>query len=674
MVVATPGTLTNFFAGQRVEITGVARLPKIADAEGLFDYRGFLKRQNIFYQLRASSEQDWQVISPPSKPPLADRFRTWAQAALGRGLPAQDESLRLEWALTLGWKTALTEEVAEPFVRAATYHIFAVDGLRMAILFGIFFCLLRVLRVPRPIAGALLLPVIWFYVALTGWPASAIRATVMLTVIIIGWIVRRPTDVLNSLFAAALIILGCDPQQLFQAGFQLSFLVVLCIILISVPLDKLLKRIMAPDPLLPVQLQRKWPPIAQVPARFVFGLFTSSLAAWIGSIPLVAYYFNLVSPVSTPANIIAVPLCALVLSSNLASLLLIGWFPGAAELFNHAGWALMELIRTTSLWFASWPKAYCYVESPSLFTIALYYAVFVAAATGWLFQSKLRLIKFASLSLLVMLWGWQCWWAHSLTRLSVLALNGSDTIFYDPPGRKNDLLVDCGATNTVEFLTKPFLRARGVNRLPTLLLTHGDLHHIGGAELINALFSVKQVYASPVRSRSPTYRKVIADLEGQPGKLRRIGRDDRLPNWQVLHPGPDDRFPQADDNAVVLRGELEGTKVLLLSDLGRLGQAALLERTNDLTADIVVSGLPAQTEALGEDLLDAVKPAVIVVADSEYPVAERASSKLIERLARRKVPVIYTRSEGSVTIEFRGGAWELRTMSGIRLQGKARKG
>ena len=72
---------------------------------------------------------------------------------------------------------------------------------------------------------------IWFYVALTGWPASAIRATVMLTLVIIGWVLQRPGELINSLFAAAIIILVWQPQQLFQAGFQLSFFVVLCIIL-----------------------------------------------------------------------------------------------------------------------------------------------------------------------------------------------------------------------------------------------------------------------------------------------------------------------------------------------------------------------------------------------------------------------------------------------------------
>jgi hypothetical protein len=57
------------------------------------------------------------VVASPSKPPLADRFREWARWALALGLPVEDESLRLEWALTLGWNTALTEQVSDPFVQ-----------------------------------------------------------------------------------------------------------------------------------------------------------------------------------------------------------------------------------------------------------------------------------------------------------------------------------------------------------------------------------------------------------------------------------------------------------------------------------------------------------------------------------------------------------------------------
>jgi len=268
------------------------------------------------------------------------------------------------------------------------------------------------------------------------------------------------------------------------------------------------------------------------------------------------------------------------------------------------------------------------------------------------------------------IWSWQYRQARSVTRLTILPANGGMAVYFDAPGTSNDLLVDCGATNSVQFLTKPFLCAQGVNRLPALLLTHGDLRHVGGAEIVANIFSVEKLCVSPVRSRSPVYRRILKDYSATPDKLRTVSRNDRLGCWTVLHPQPDDRFAQADDNPLVLSGVIGGKRVLLLSDLGRPGQDALLQRTHDLRADILVTGLPVQYEAISDALLDAIQPRVIIVADSEFPAAERASPRLRERLARRKVSVIYTRSTGTATIEWRKNDWELRTMSGIRISSR----
>jgi len=675
MVVSSRGTLTNFFAGQILEITGVARVPKLAAAEGLFDYREYLKQKKIYYELQTTSEPDLQILKSPANRPVADRFREWARKALAAGMPGEDESLRLEWALTLGWKTALTEAVAEPFVRAWTYHIFAVDGLRMAIIFGIFFALLRACGLPRGICGLVLLPLIWFYTALTGWPASAIRATVMLSVIIVGWALKRPSDLLNSLFAAAIIILVWQPQQLFQAGFQLSFFVVLCMILIIPPLHALAERLTAADPLLPAELLPSWRGILAVPSRYIGELLLASLAAWLGSIPLVAYYFNLVTPVSTPANIIAVPLCALVLSSNLASLIVAALFPAATELFNHAGWFLMECIRVSSEWFADWPKAFYYVSAPTVFTIFYYYAVLLLAVTGWLFKPELRKWKFAAVGLLTCCWCWQAYEDSLSTRLNVLSLNGGNAIYAHGNGIKKGLLIDCGTTNEVNLVTKSFLRAQGVNRLPGLMLTHGDLHQMGGAKVVRELFSVDTVYASPLRFRSAAYRNTLKEFEGVPGLLQTVSRNEQVGPWTILHPDAEDQFGRADDGAIVLTGSFYGTRILLLSDLGRSGQDTLVARYPSLKADVVVTGIPAGSEPLCDPLLDAIQPRVIIVTDSEYPVNARAAARVRRRLGKSKVPVIYMRFSGSVTIEFREGEFDVRCMDGTKItSSKERKG
>jgi competence protein ComEC len=255
--------------------------------------------------------------------------------------------------------------------------------------------------------------------------------------------------------------------------------------------------------------------------------------------------------------------------------------------------------------------------------------------------------------------------------LTILPMNGALAIHCDAPGTKRDWLLDTGTTNTVQFITKPYLRGQGVNLLQALALSHGDLHHIGGAQMIAELFAPRQVCASPVRFRSPVYRKTMAQFTATTGLVRTVNRGDDLGGWSVLHPNAEARFPQADDNALVLRGVPGSTRVLLLSDLGRPGQAALLEQTPDLRADIVITGLPSASEAVGDALLDAIHPKLIIVADSEFPASERASPKLRERLARRGVPIIYTRETGTIVLEFHGSSWKLTGMNGVRLRGSS---
>ena len=189
IIVTCKGSLPEeFFRGRDVEITGVLAPPQTPVAPGLFDYQVYLARQGIYFQLKADSRSDWRIVdsNTNSTPPFSDRFLNWAQQTLARGLPEQDESLRLMWAMTLGWKTALTSEVNEPFMRSGTMHIFAISGLHIALIAAILVALMRVVRVRRTWCGIVVIPLIWFYTGATGWQSSAIRSTIMMTIIKIG--------------------------------------------------------------------------------------------------------------------------------------------------------------------------------------------------------------------------------------------------------------------------------------------------------------------------------------------------------------------------------------------------------------------------------------------------------------------------------------------------------
>ena len=155
---------TNFFPGQMVEVEGVLRVPPAAQAQGLFDYRAYLYNQRIFHQLQADTRSDWRILDgSPAHPPLTERFRRWAKEQLAWGVPKHDEALELIWAMTLGWKTALSGDMATPFMRTGTLHIFAISGLHVAcIAWMLLMITTRVFGLPRHWSGLIVLPLLWF--------------------------------------------------------------------------------------------------------------------------------------------------------------------------------------------------------------------------------------------------------------------------------------------------------------------------------------------------------------------------------------------------------------------------------------------------------------------------------------------------------------------------------
>ncbi|MEY4385057.1 MAG: hypothetical protein RLY20_340 [Verrucomicrobiota bacterium] len=662
VMTTTPADLSGqVFNGTEVEVAGIIAPPPDPVAPGLFDYHAYLRRQGIYFQLKADGTSSWHVLGE-AKPTMSDRFIAWSQRVLEHGLPEKDEPLRLLEAMTLGLQTGLNNDVYAPFTQSGTMHIFAISGLHIALIAALLVAVLRGARMPRNGCGWVVIPLIWFYTGATGWQPSAIRSTIMMTIIIGGWSLGRPSDLLNSLAAAGLVILVWQPQQLFQASFQLSFFVVLSIALLMPPLEKLLNKWLAHDPLLPRDALPRWRRWLEVPLRWLAMSLATSLAAWLGSLPLTAYYFHIFSPVTLLANLLIVPLSSAALACNLGALLCGTWLPWAGELFNNAAWLWMRWMVGLSEWSAALPGAFSYVPSPPAWGFIAYYLLLIGCLSGWFFRKENFRWTFTALATVLTVFGWAWHTARNETTLTVIPLSGGHAVFADEPGRANDWLIDCGNSNAVTFVTLPFLHAQGVNTLTHLALTHGDLQHIGGGAMFIRAFPTRQIVLSPIRFRSATYRSITELLEQLPERQRVTQRGDILGHWQILHPEESDRFPQADDASLVMLGEFYGSRVLLLGDLGRPGQEELMLNVTNLQADIVITGLPEQTEALCNGLLERVKPKLIIVADSEFPATKRAPPALKNRLAKQSARVLYTRTTDAITLRFTPDGWSTRLM------------
>lgn len=669
VLALTPGQLAQgFHRGQGVEVQGVLGFPSEAAAPGLLDYRAYLARRGVYYRLMVTSASDWRFWGQRVSRPWTDRFVAWATRQLQRG-QSEDVALGLLRAMTLGWRTALTDEVSEPFLRSGTMHVFAISGLHIALLSGMLVTGLRVLRIPRPLCAGLVIPMIWFYTAATGWQASAVRATIMTTVVVTGWALARPGDLLNSLALAAGVILLWQPEQLFHAGFQLSFAVVASMALWLPRMELWITRWLQADPYLPPEARRgvrqKWAPVLRAVALAA----CTSWAAWVGSLPLIAWHFHIVTPITLVANLLVVPCSGLALASCVGSWICGGWAAPVAELFNQSAWLWMQCMLRASEWAAAVPWGSWFVKRPSELEVAGYYGLWIWAFGGGWKTARGRVGWAVMAFLWMMCVGWQRWEKSREVHLTVLPTARAAVLWVEGPGREGTWLINCGREEDVEFLIEPFLRAQGMNRVPALVLTHGVADFVGGAARLAERTGVKAAWIPATEARSKVYHEVVRRLEQEAERVVFLQQDREMGPWRVLHPDATDRFARAADGAVVLLGRWAGLRVLWLGALGRDGQERLLTRQQDLKAELLILA-EAGDSALVPALLSRVQPQFVVVLDGRPGAPPSHPGRLRALLARTSVPVWYSSEEGAVEIRVMEGAWELRSMQGSCWQAK----
>ena len=652
----------HYYAGRQVKVSGVIKRPPVAQARGMFSYRDYLARHDIHFQFRTKTLRDWRLLDEvrPPAPSLSVRFQRWARDALAKPLGGEDAAVRLLWAMTLGWRTSLNGEVAKPFMYSGTMHIFAISGLHIAMIAAILVQLMRLIRLPRVACGLLLIPVLWFYVAATGWQSSAVRSSVMVTIVAMGWILKRPSDLVNSLAAAALLILLWEPQQLFMTGFQLSFCVVVSIAMFALPLQERIQNRLQPDPLLPPEL---WPWWSRFAIRIATPLVAVSAAAWLGSLPLAASTFNLFTPVTLLVNALIVPLAGLALASSLGCLIFAVWFPLVSELFAHSAWLWMWWMMWLSETAAALPLSHQYVAAPPAWLMLIY----VAALALWAMPLVLKTKRLGTLALAGL--AFVLFAAERLARrgeftLTVLPFDSGSALFAEPHDDK-PLLVDCGSDSGGRIAVVSFLRTRGYDEPPWAVATHGDRHHVQGFGSLAAEMGWPVMFVNPTKFNSPYYKEVMEGMKSADQSMIVVARGNSIAGWEVLHPPGRDRLPKADDNVTVLLREVHGVRLLLLSDLGEAGQADLAASGLDLRSDIVVTSMPGVGEPFSQALLVAIDPGAIVISAGMFPYKEIPSTGLLERLARLNVPLFNTLTDGGVEIVIRRNSeWQIKSMQG----------
>ena len=288
---------------------------------GEFDYRRYLEYHQVYHAQFVHQGQYRVLGYAPLSLLVAASQRAAAQLdGVFRRYVHGPREYALGTALVLGFKDDIDQETRQAYADTGTTHIMAVSGLQVGLLFAALQWLLA--RVPlggasgspgrrRLLTAGLGLGLIWSYALLTGLSASVLRATVMFTLVIVGQAVERQGNIVNTLCAAAFLLLLYNPYLLCDVGFQLSFGAVLSIVYVQPRLARLLdarsffqgkSRSWQPS-----WVQWSWGAAAAL-TDAIWQLTVLSLAAQLVTFPLGLYYFHQFPFSFLLSNLVAVPI------------------------------------------------------------------------------------------------------------------------------------------------------------------------------------------------------------------------------------------------------------------------------------------------------------------------------------------------------------------------------
>ncbi len=611
IVIAWPDESPAY--GDRVELVGSARNVAPPRNPGQFDLANWLRRRGILSQITVSDPRDARILESTGGHwlvALSHRFRKWTQQQLRLDLEGDDRVAAIISSMVLGTQDEAADQLAESFRQTGTFHLFAVSGFNVAILALLAQQLLQPFGLHRgKMSPVIIIPILVFYALVTGLGASSVRATLMAAVLLAAAWSDRPARLLNSLGAAAVLILLWDTNQLFNAGFQLSFFVVFSLLALAEVIHAFLRPVGAPDAFLPRSLwtrPRLWVDQARLQ---VTGLLAASLAAWIGSAPLMLYHFHYLTPVGILANLVAVPLATVILGLGILTLLGAWASTAWAAMINNTNWLVTKVLLASVNFFAAIPGGHFHCAWPS-------------------FGAK------PACEIVV----------HDFDRSSaILVRAGAET-----------WLLGCGHTADFERGLRPGLFARGLDGLAGLIVTGPTSAHVGAAEALLAQFTLERIIDSPLSARLPDRHRLHDGLaEARRGKsIYAAGQTIFLDGGieaRVLHPPAGLERRLSDDQALVLQLRLpDGRRVLFMGDSGFATERWLLDHEKDLRSDVLVFGQHSRDLTGTPEFVRTVSPKCIV--RHEHSRRFRQPDPTFQ--APPGVLVLRTVDEGAITLRF----------------------
>ncbi len=611
--------------GDQIQILGWLSRPNPAMNPGQFDWSAHYRRDRILASVAIPHAGNVTVVSHPG-PDWLTRIRLAARKALAAGFDENDVNHALLRALVLGDADPQLRDIQDLFMRTGTSHHLAISGMHIAMLGLFVFGICRLLFIaPRPaVWTGLTLVILYALVVLPSPPV--IRSVLLCIAFAAGVLSRRSIDGIQLLSASAFAMLIYRPLEIYGAGFQLSFVTVLGLMLFTTPVMRWIDSFADPHARIARQVR---PPTGLHRLALVFGrrllqACVAGAAAWFVSMPLVSWHFNQLNPWAILASLLlAIPVMA-ALAFGLLKIAMSLIFPTVPFLANIAAWPVMlmrwSLDALDHLPGSDWP-----MPQPCAWRLFLCYGLLLLPLVpiAW---SRLRLItRLAPIACLLVILPLGAASGSPNTRLVLLSVGaGQCAVLHLPSGKT--IVIDAGSAtipDAYRTILHPYLKHMAISKVDALFISHANLDHYNAAPGLLSNYAVDRLYLSP------TFALRAAD--GSAASVLDVARNHNIP-IEVVHAGqsigldattaidilwPPQSADSLDPNesSLVLRITACGRSILLPGDIQERAQSALL-RGQIIPCDVLVAPHHGGMEKTTAKFLAACSPRTILSSNS----------------------------------------------------------
>jgi len=676
--VAEP--LEHLHAGDRVRVFGRLYRPVPPANPGEPDWSLYQRRRGVLAGLSCEHAANVTPIgAPASETGWLVRYRRHCHRLLLDDMAMPDPAgVSVLEAIILGQRSTVDRAINDAFVATGTVHILSVSGSHLAMLAGAMWAIAALLGRSRRQSAAVVLIALLLYAALAEPNAPVLRSAITAAFLCFGLMLRRPTRTANWLAASALLVLAVRPTDLFDPGFQLSYVTLCGVIWLSGPVRDawrgvILRRRAAMAELIPASARPQGiRRLAQDAGLALELALAVSVAAWLAGAPLSLYHFGQTSTWGWLNSLLIAPLVGLLMLAGFVKLVATAIWPGTALVFAPLLAGVAGLLNHWVRLLAAVPHVSFITPSPPLWLVLAALAVCGLWAAHPLLAIPKHAIAIGLASCVVagVYWYLPGRPADGELHVRVLSVgNGTATIIRFPNGRA--LAYDCGTMPPYELYRstlRPALGAEGIRRLDAAIVSHPDLDHFSGLPELASHVPIRAAWIPPdfLTARRPIVVKpaaelMLRELRAQNIPIRYLCAGRRLAGTggveaQVLWPPADERAAPhpSNESSIVMRLRYGGRSILLCGDIEQRPQRWLIDHA-DLRADVLVLPHHGSFKPWTAEFVRAVSPTYVLRSSGKRSEISEAGLNDLMRTYR----YLNTADTGSILVRVGPGSLDV---------------